>query len=88
MSCHMIHSQVITRTREDISMVHSAQQQDRDSPVGILGSTRVGLAELIGSKEVVQEFVILALPSVPIKENADPGYHTLKKQDGQRPDEC
>ena len=65
-----------------------AQQQHKDSPVGVLGSARVGLAKLIGSKEVVQEFVVLALPSIPIKENTDPGYYALKKQDRQRPNEC
>ena len=65
----------------------SKRQLPKDSPIGIQCSTRVGAAELIGSKEVVQEFVVLTLPPVPIKENADPGYHTLKKKDGQCPDE-
>lgn len=35
----------------------------------------------------MQELVALALPPVPIKEDADPGYHALKEEDGQRPDE-
>lgn len=63
------------------------QQVHKGLPIGIQCSTRVGVPKLIGSKEVVQEFVALALPSVSIEKNADPGYHALKKKDGQCPDE-
>ena len=59
----------------------------KDSPVGIQFSTRVGAAKLEGSKEVVQELVVLALPPVPIKKGADPGNHALKKEDRECPDE-
>lgn len=57
-------------------------------PVGILCPTRVDVAKLIGSKEVVQELVALALPAVSAEEDADPGNHALKEEDGQGPDEC
>ena len=63
------------------------QQVHKGPPIGIQCSTGVSAAKLIGSKEVVQKFVVLALPPVPIKENADPGYCALKKKDGQCPDE-
>lgn len=59
----------------------------KSSPVGIQRSTGVGAAKLEGSKEVVQELVVLALPPVPIKEGADPGDHALEKEDRQCPDE-
>ena len=57
-------------------------------PVGILWPTSIGVAKLVGSKEVVQELVALALPPVPVKEDADPGNHALKEEDGQGPHKC
>lgn len=57
-------------------------------PVGILGATSVAGPKLEGGEEEVQEAVLLALPSVAVIEDADPGNHTLKEQDGEGPHEC
>ena len=56
--------------------------------VCILRSTFICVAKLIGGKEEVQEAVHLALPSVPIEEDADPGHHALEEEDGEGPDKC
>ena len=52
-----------------------------------LHSTRVGIAKLVCAKEIVQEAVHLALPLVPVEEDADPGNYALKQKYGQGPDE-
>ena len=59
-----------------------------DLLISILGPARVGIAKLKGGKEEVQEAVHLALPSVPIEEDADPGNHTLKQKYGKGPEAC
>jgi hypothetical protein len=56
--------------------------------VGILRSTVIRIAKLIGGKEEVQEAVHLAFPSVPIEEDADPGHNALKEEDGEGPHKC
>lgn len=86
-AAHMVNKDLST-IQASTSGSQPKQQVHKDPPIGKQCSTRVGGAKLIGSEEVVQELVVLALPPVPIEENADPGYHTLKKKNGQCPDEC
>lgn len=56
--------------------------------VCILHPALICIAKLIGGKEEVQEAVHLALPSVPIEEDADPGHHALEEEDGEGPHKC
>ena len=54
------------------------QRHKEDLLVCKLRSAGIGIANLKGGKEEVKEAVHLALPSVPIEEDADPCHNTLK----------